>query len=108
MSALPAEAGYDRLQYPDGYVKFFMFGDGKEKIPSNIRIFNKVGDAYGYLTDSAYIKDEKSGVEFMLSATVYVNENQIFNDDHYEYDQLGMPFLAELGRQVYQLELARH
>lgn len=107
MSALPVEAGYDPIEYPDGHVKFLMFGDTKAKIPPNIRIFNKVGNAYGYLTDCAYIKDETNGVEFMVTATIHVNENQIFNDDEYEYDQLGLPFLAELGRQIYQLELER-
>ena len=33
---------------------FFVFGESKEPIPSRIRIFNKVGDAYGHLMDDAY------------------------------------------------------
>jgi len=38
---------------------------------------------------------------------VLTNGNGIFNDGVYEYDELGVPFLAELGRQVYQHELKR-
>jgi hypothetical protein len=110
MSQMPRESrypAYDPLEYPDGYVKFLLFGDRKDSIPKHIRIFNKVGDAYGYLTDNAYVVDFQLGIEFMLSATVYVNENEIFNDDHYEYDTIGFPFLGSLGRVIYEYEAER-
>jgi hypothetical protein len=94
-------------EYYDGYVKFLMFGDSHDPIPDHIKIMNKVGNAYGYLTDCAYIFDTKNGVEFFLTATIHVNENGIYNDGKYEYDDKGIPFLAELGRQVYQYELMR-
>ncbi|WP_262490176.1 hypothetical protein [Hymenobacter coccineus] len=38
---------------------------------------------------------------------VYVNVNGILNDDHYEYDAIGFPFLRELGRRVYEAECRR-
>ena len=43
----------------------------------------------------------------MLTATILVNKDGIFNDDNYEYDEIGIPFLAELGRQLYNYELSR-
>ncbi len=104
MKKTPSEAGYDKRKYYDSYVKFFMFGDTKEDIPENIHIYNKVGAAYGYLTDCAYIKDVKNNIEFMLSATIHVNKNGIYNDNAYEYDDIGIPFLAALGRAIYQHE----
>jgi len=110
MSIFPRESAfptYKEEDYEDSYVKFFLFGDAKKRIPNHIRIFNKVGYAYGYLTDIAYIVDFKNKVEFMLSATIHVNKNQIYNDNIYEYDSIGIPFLAELGRQVYKYELIR-
>jgi hypothetical protein len=51
--------------------------------------------------------DFETGVEFFVSAIVYVNEDQILNDDKYETDEIGMPFFAELGEYLYQLELKR-
>jgi hypothetical protein len=36
-----------------------------------------------------------------------VNENQIFNDGNYEYDTIGKPFLANLGRVIYEFEMGR-
>ena len=109
MSMLPRESkkpGYDSTYY-DSYVKYFLFGDSKKSLDGNIRIFNKVGLAYGYLTDVAYIADFENKVEFMLSATIHVNKNQIYNDGVYEYDKIGLPFLANLGRVIYDFEKTR-
>jgi len=111
MSMYPGESGIetykDTEKYPPGYVKFLMYGGNAKSIPENIRIFNKVGDAYGFLTDAAYIVDFKNNIEFILSATIYTNENQTFNDNNYEYDNIGLPFLRDLGQAIYEVELER-
>jgi len=95
----------DDPHYWDSYVKFFLYGDQKGIMDPAVRIYNKVGLAYGTLTDVAYITNEKAGVEFFLAATLLVNQNQIFNDDTYEYDTLGIPFLAALGKAIYDYEV---
>ncbi len=107
MHTLPKVVGYDPVEYYDGYCKFFMYGDTQTAIPEHIKIYNKVGFAYGTLTDCAYIRDSKNKVEFLLTATILVNKNGLFNDDKYEYDDVGMPFLAELGREIHAAELNR-
>lgn len=111
MSMYPGESAIedysDKDKYPPGYVKFLMFGGDAKSIPDHIRVFNKVGDAYGFLTDAAYIVDFKNKVEFLLSATIYTNENQTFNDNEYEYDEIALPFLNNLGQAVYEVELNR-
>jgi hypothetical protein len=111
MSMYPGESGIedysDKAKYPPGYVKFLMFGGDAKSIPDHIRVFNKVGDAYGFLTDAAYIVDFKNKVEFLLSATIYTNENQTFNDNEYEYDEIALPFLSNLGQVIYEVELNR-
>ncbi|WP_051254251.1 serine hydrolase [Arenibacter latericius] len=107
MSTLPRELGYDTNEYYDGYGKFLMFGDNRNKIPDNLKIYNKVGSAYGTLTDCAYIVDTENNIEFMLAGTIPVNQNRVFNDDKYEYKTIGLPFLAQLGREIYELELQR-
>ena len=110
MSKLPAESKfpkYDTTVYFDSYTKFFMFKSGKTEIPEHIRVFNKTGWSYGFLTDIAYIVDFKNKVEFMLSGTIYVNRDGILNDDKYEYEELGYPFFKEVGNIIYQHELER-
>jgi len=107
MQNVPKNAGYDPAIYCDGYCKFFMFGDTKGNIPANIKIYNKVGDAYGTMIDCAYIVDTENKIEFIVSATLLVNKDGIFNDDNYEYDTIGLPFLGELGRQLYEKNLKK-
>lgn len=111
MSQMPTEttypAYYRDTTYHDAYCKFFMYGAGKESIPGNIRIFNKVGNAYGFLIDNAYVVDFEKGVEFMLSAVINVNTDEIYNDGKYDYVNIGYPFMKNLGRLVYQYELDR-
>ena len=108
MQNLPKNAGYNPINYYDGYCKFFLYGDTKENIPANIKIYNKVGNAYGTLIDCAYIIDVENKVEFLVSATLLVNKDGVFNDDNYEYDTVGIPFLAELGRQLYAKNIKKN
>lgn len=111
MSQLPAETIYPPYYrdsvYRDNYVKPLWFEGDSVAIPSHIRIFNKIGTAYGFMIDNAYIVDFKEGIEFMLSVVIYTNKDQIFNDDKYEYETVAMPFLKNLGKAFYELEKAR-
>ncbi|MBD1397742.1 serine hydrolase [Pontibacter sp. JH31] len=110
MSMLPRESNYpsyDPQEYPDGYVKFLMYGKSEKSIPDNIRIFNKVGNAYGFLIDNAYIVDFDKNVEFLVTAVILANEDEIFNDGKYDYDTVGYPFMKNLGRTIYEHELKR-
>jgi hypothetical protein len=109
LSQYPSETDYPKYDtglYYDSYVKFF-FKQGSHNIPSYIRVFNKVGWAYGCLTDVSYIADFKNKVEFMLTATIYVNSDNILNDDKYDYDNIGYPFMYKLGQCIYNYELKR-
>jgi len=112
MSKTPSESLFpnyskDSTYYPS-YCKFLYYGSEKSaKIDPNIRIFNKVGDAYGFLLDNAYFVDFKNKVEFMVSAVILCNEDEIFNDDIYEYDSVGFPFFKNLGQKIYESELHR-
>lgn len=107
MSQRPRESDYPRYDEPDNYVKFWIYGDEPEetKIPDEVRILNKVGWAYGYLTDAAYITDGE--VEFILVGTIHTNANRIYNDGIYETEEIGMPFFGKLGRAILEFERAR-
>jgi len=107
MSRYPKEsgiAGYEQLA--DTYVKFLFYG-AEDPVQPSIRIFNKVGDAYGFLVDAAYIADREHGVEFFLSAVISCNSDGIYNDDRYDYEKVGYPFLKHLGQALYQYERNR-
>ena len=38
---------------------------------------------------------------------IYINDNEILNDDTYEYDEISIPFLASLGNAIYDYALFR-
>ncbi|MET3129082.1 hypothetical protein ABID42_004204 [Arcicella rosea] len=111
MSQMPTESTYPKYEAPDfypTYCKFLMYGGNKDTVINpNIRIFNKVGDAYGFLLDNAYIVDFSTGVEFMLTTVLLCNNDEVFNDDHYDYETVGFPFMKNLGQLIYDFESTR-
>lgn len=102
MRVMPSESGIeayrDADRYPDGFANYFIMGRDPNRLPPGVTITNKVGRAYGFLTETAHVNDAVNDVTFVLTATVHVNANGIYNDDVYEYETLGFPFLGALGR----------
>lgn len=93
--------------YYDGYVKYYFEGEKSDTIPADLHILNKVGWAYGYLTDCSYIKYDGYGIEYFLTAAIKVNEDGIFNDGVYEYETIGLPFFKTLNKLIIQKEIER-
>ena len=109
LSQYPSETNYpkyDANEFYDSYVKDY-FNEKNKTIPSYIRVFNKVGWAYGFKIDASYVVDFKNEIEYMLSSVIYVNSDGILNDDKYEYETIGIPFMNQLGQTIYQHELER-
>jgi hypothetical protein len=103
MSVFPANSPnpkYDRTKYPDDWVKWFLPGVARVVPIERIKIYNKVGLAYGFVTDTSYIVDLETKRSFFLAATIYVNANGVLNDGLYEYDDVAFPFFASLGEVV--------
>jgi len=109
LSQYPSETNYPKYDiehFYDSYVKFF-FQDSTHGMPKNIRVFNKVGWAYGFLTDVSYVLDTLNNIDYMLSATVYVNSDGVVNDSKYDEETVGFPFLKQIGNAFYEYELKR-
>ncbi|MFM9911712.1 MAG: serine hydrolase [Chitinophagaceae bacterium] len=110
MSQYPTESDYPSYQLPeywDAYCKFLYWGSEKQTLPKKFRIFNKVGDAYGFLIDAAYVVDFEKKIEYMLSAAIYCNSDGVLNDSRYDYDSIGFPFMKNLGKVIYDYEVKR-
>lgn len=105
MSMEPQASDYPQYDstYNDSYSRFLFYGS-HDALQPGIRIFNKEGDAYGFLTDAAYIIDTTNGVEFLLSATINCNDSAYNADAYPLYETVGLPFLRNLGRVVYDYE----
>ena len=83
------------------YNKFFIHGDEQSVSNEQIRVYNKIGQAYGTSIDNGFIKNYQDNIEFILTATIYTNKNKVINDNLYEYDDIAVPFLAKLSRSIY-------
>ncbi|GAA4026667.1 hypothetical protein GCM10022409_08310 [Hymenobacter glaciei] len=111
LHATPHESSfhpYTPARYFDAYKKYLYYGRNPD-LPrqSSLRIYNIVGMSHGFLADVAYFADSLHQSEFFLSAMLYVNRDGILNDGAYEYETIGQPFLAQLGRQLQHYEAQR-
>jgi hypothetical protein len=111
MSLYPTESEkptYHRPEYFPAYCKFLFYGgDSSAVINPDTRIFNKIGDSYGYDIDNAYIVNFKTKTEFLLSVVIQSNEDGIYNDNKYEYATICLPFMKNIAQLLYQYELIR-
>jgi hypothetical protein len=111
MSQLPRETrspSYFRdTTYYDASYKFLLFGNDRTQIPPTLRVFNKIGDAYGFMIDNAYVVDFEHNIEFMLSAVIDCDTDGNYNDGVYEYERIGYPFMKNLGQLIYHYEIKR-
>ncbi len=108
LSDMPATYPFYRQnpEYFDTYVKFLYYGSEKDAVINpDLTIYNKVGNAYGYLIDCAYFENKKLGIGFFLTAVIHVNADEIYNDGKYEYDEVGYPYLKRLGQIIYDEEV---
>lgn len=65
-----------------------------------VRVYGKGGRAYGFTIVNAYVVDETTGRGVFVAAVVYSNDNDVINDDRYDYVKLGAPFFTHLGAVV--------
>ncbi len=97
---------YPRDQFPDSFVKFLLPGLERAAPKEQWRIANKVGRAYGFSVENAWVVHLPSGRGLFVAAVVYTNRNGVLNDGVYEYEEVADPFLAAVG-EIAGRELAR-
>ncbi|RMH26121.1 MAG: hypothetical protein D6692_09830 [Planctomycetota bacterium] len=101
-SMLPRESAspkYDPAEYPDDYVKFLLPGLLKVAPLEEWRVVNKIGLAYGFVTENAYVEHLPTGNAVFVAAVIHRNPNGIYNDNQYDYDTT-LAEMATLGEVV--------
>lgn len=53
------------------------------------------------------IVDFDKNIEFFLSATINCTKNGIINNNDYDYETSGFPFLKNLGKVIFEVEKNR-
>ncbi|MBL9137814.1 MAG: serine hydrolase [Verrucomicrobiales bacterium] len=107
MTQYPRESDdprYSAATYPDAYAKFLLPGV-RRLLPGaspgeRVEITNKIGRAYGFSVENAYLHHPRRGRSLFVSAVMYTNADGVLNDDRYEYETVADGFLADLGEWV--------
>jgi hypothetical protein len=97
---------YPREQYPDAEYKFLLPGLEKVAPKAAWKITDKIGRAYGFSVENAWVVHVPSGRGMFVAATIYTNADGVLNDGVYEYETVADPFMTALGELVGR-ELAR-
>jgi hypothetical protein len=97
---------YPRAEYPDHWGKFLLPGLERVAPKTAWRIVNKIGRAYGFSTECAWVVHLPSARGLFVHATIYTNADGVLNDGRYEYDEVADPWFAALG-EIVGRELAR-
>ncbi len=97
----------DTINYYDTWKKFFIYGGKYKRIKEDtLRSINIIGRAYGFLSETAYVVDFKNNVDFIVSASIYVNSNNIM-DGKYNYE-LAYNLFYQISRLIYEYEKKYH
>ena len=91
---------YDPKTHADHFCKFILPGVRKVIPAEHARVYDKLGRAYGFSIENAYVEDQRTGRGFFLAIVVYTNPNGLLNDDRYAYEKLADPFLEAVGELV--------
>jgi len=92
--------------YNEFMTNYLYYGAQKNVIRNpNLKVYNIVGQSYGFLSDISYFHDTQNNVEFFLSAVIYTNSSDVVGNGGYQYETVGFPFLRDLGNTIYNFEL---
>jgi len=100
LGELPRESRnprYDPATTPDHHCKFVLRGVATVVPPKHLRVYDKIGRAYGFSIENAYVEDTRTGRGFFLAIVLYTNPDGVLNDDQYAYETIADPFLDAVG-----------
>ena len=116
----PPPLRYPEDAFPDDRGKFFLRGLARAALGGRegedppregeypFRVANKLGRAYGFSVDNAYVdwREGEGGEKgarrraFFLAATIETNANGVVNDDRYEYEPVADAFMEHVAETV--------
>ena len=87
---------YNRKYYPDNFKKY-LFIDRKDTLPATLpRYRNVVGRAYGFLSETGFIKTNTES--YCFTYVMFCSLNGVINRNAYEYNQVALPIIQRLRK----------
>jgi len=109
LGELPRESvnpKFDPGKVSDHGCKFVLRGIRKVVPAEHLRVYDKIGRAYGFSVENAWVEDRRTGAGFFLAIVLYTNPDGVLNDDVYAYEEIADPFLDGLGEVIARAVLA--
>jgi hypothetical protein len=110
LGELPRESAnprYDPERTPDHACKFVLRGVRRVVPAEHLRVCDKIGRAYGFSIENAWIEDLRTGQGFFLTIVLYTNADGVLNDDRYDYEGVADPFLDDAAEAIARVVFAR-
>jgi hypothetical protein len=110
LGELPRESAnprYDPERTPDHACKFVLRGVRRVVPAEHVRVHDKIGRAYGFSIENAWIEDLRTGQGFFLAIVLYTNADGVLNDDRYDYEGVADPFLDDAAEAIARAVFAR-
>jgi hypothetical protein len=95
-----ANPRYDVARHPDHDCKFVLRGVRAVLGGDHVRVYDKIGRAYGFSVENAWLEDPRSGAGCFLAVVLYTNPDGVLNDDRYGYESIADPFLDGVGAAI--------
>lgn len=111
MGAFPRElknATINTNGIPDHYYKFFLHPASMNTKDGGLRIYNKVGIAYGFICDVSFVDDPANDVQYFISAAMLAKKDNVMDNGKYNYNDLGIAVLRKIGAMIYAYERSQN
>jgi hypothetical protein len=90
------------MNNPDHYYKFFLDPSTMNTEDGQLRIYNKVGIAGGFISDVSFFHDKRTGLKFYLSAAMLAKKDGRMDNGKYNYFDIGIPVFRKIGSFIYE------
>lgn len=92
----------DTSIFHPNFLRLILYGRDKNVNYPGVEFCNKSAMAYGFMADCCHLRDTVNNVEFFLTIYIYLNRDEILNDNKYEFDTVGLPFMRKFGELIYK------
>lgn len=100
LATLPRDCpdpAYAETDFPDDHGKWLLPLDSAHRLAPRWHVASKNAQSFGYIGDSAIVHDRVRQRAAAITAMLYVDRDGVLNDGRYAYEEIGRPFLRELG-----------